>query len=76
VIVSVVVFMLWFFIFREENDVDDLLRRDTLEAVPTQFEEDVILVAIELVTEDGGDTKELEVMLKKAREKKAQGMSQ
>ena len=33
VIVSVTAFMLWFFIFREENDVDDIFRRTTLEAV-------------------------------------------
>ena len=33
VIVSVVAFLLWFFIFREENDVDDIFRRTTLEAV-------------------------------------------
>jgi len=71
VIVAVVAFFLWFFIFREENDVDDIFRRTTLEAVPTQFEEDVILVAIDMVKDDGGDTKELELMLKKAREKKS-----
>jgi len=70
VVISVAAFLLWFFIFRDENDMDDILRRDTLEAVPTQFEEDVILVAIDLVKDEGGDTKELELMLKKAREKK------
>ena len=39
--------------------------------MPNQFEEDVILVAIDMVKDDGGDTKELELMLKKAREKKS-----
>ena len=33
VVISVAAFLLWFFIFRDENDMDDILRRDTLEAV-------------------------------------------
>lgn len=68
--ISMLVFMLYFFIFREENDIDAQLGKGFSESVPEEYEEQVIQMAIQMAKNERASTEELEKRLALVQEKR------
>jgi len=64
------VFLLYFFVLREENDVDDRLGLSMLESVPQEYEVEVLKMARQMVLNEGGSTEELDQRLRELQEEK------
>jgi hypothetical protein len=69
VVGSITVFILYFLVFREENDLDIELNRSLFERVP-QMEEHHLKMVIEFNRKEGKDTLELEKRLAEVQRKK------
>merc|ERR1711990_452474 len=60
---ALMVFLAYFCILREENDIDEQLGRPMVDSVPEEHKEEVMKMTIQVAVNEGWETKELEEKL-------------